>query len=354
MSEFSDYLLLRAPIDPHEELVRLSATGLVLPSRGGWSVVVSPERETFVQGGLPLVLLVDYAAEHGLEVRVYVRGKLSARLSVSSAQGRKSKFAQDEWVDLRVLDRPAAARLDAKLRTMTWTHAEIRDELAAVLGVDLPRHVGGRDLAPLRADLADTFPEGDYFVDGRRKPWGGVVSPPGATANSMSIALLERVMAEADAEAATPRPKKGAGKAPKISAREGKELADAVRSAPSVEATAPALTSGDVDLAACATPRAWLDAKRTIDPARASAGVIAELERTVRAGRFLDAGDSAVVVREGAAMLLGRSLAAQRGASAGAWLQAQSEAARSPAERAAWDCAISALTTALKPKPRGK
>ncbi len=352
MSEFSDYLLLRAPTDPHEELVRLAATGLVMPTRGGWSVIVSPERETFVQGGLQLVLLVDYAADHGLEVRVYVRGKLSARLSASSQAGRKSKFAQDEWVDLRVLDRPSAARLDARLRTTTWTHAQIRDELAEVLGVDLPRFIGGRDLAPLRDDLVDTFPEADYFVDGRRKPWGDVTSPPGATANSMSIALLERVMAEADAAASTPAPK--ARKSAKVSAREGKELAEAVRNAPSVEATAPVLSLGDVDLAACATPRAWLDAKRQIDPARASAGVIAELERTVRVGRFLDAGDSAQVVREGAAMLLGRCLAAQRGASAGPWLTAQESAASGPVERAAWGCAVSALTTALRPKPRGK
>ena len=96
-------------------------------------------------------------------------------------------------------------------------------------------------------------------------------------------------------------------KSPPVEVVTAAEMADLSRSFRAAKplAVEPAQASGpDVDLAACTTARAWLDARSRVVPEQASPAVLRELERVVREGRF--EGDAAVVVREAAAMLLAR------------------------------------------------
>jgi hypothetical protein len=95
------------------------------------------------------------------------------------------------------------------------------------------------------------------------------------------------------------------------------------------------------DLAHCRSAREWLDARRSIDPSRATPELLAELERTIDGDRFADEGEAATIVREAAGMLLGRALVAQRGVAAAVkTLSAAAEKASNPASRNAWQVAI--------------
>ena len=108
----------------------------------------------------------------------------------------------------------------------------------------------------------------------------------------------------------------------------------------------------DVDLAAAPDAATWLALRRPIDPAQASARLVRELERTVREGRFPREGERALVVREAAAMLLGRCIAAQRGKAGEAWLTGRRDAAASAEERAAWEIAEARYRTAMVSQAR--
>jgi hypothetical protein len=120
--------------------------------------------------------------------------------------------------------------------------------------------------------------------------------------------------------------------------REMDEIASAFRNAAPIEHAA-AEGAGEVDLAACKNARAWLDARKRVDPARASAAVMLELERVIRDNRFSSEGDIAVVAREAAAILLARCLKAKKRADAAAYLAAREAEARGAAESAAWSVA---------------
>lgn len=102
----------------------------------------------------------------------------------------------------------------------------------------------------------------------------------------------------------------------------------------------PAPVAGaERQLATAANASEWLAVRRTIDPARITAEVMSELVDVIRAGRFPREGERAQVVREAAAMLLGRALKAQRATAATvSALRAQGPGCAE--ERACWEIVL--------------
>jgi len=185
--------------------------------------------------------------------------------------------------------------------------------------------LNGGQLLDSRDDLEMRFPEGRLFVDGkvvqREDPLDGI------------DAIL-------DAEKKAPSSSRGKPKLTRVvmARREMDEIASAFKNSAPLERTA-AESAGDVDLAACKNARAWLDARKRVDPARASAAVMIELERVIRDNRFSAEGDIAVVAREAAAILYARCLKAKKRADAAKHLAAREAEARNTAESSAWNVA---------------
>jgi hypothetical protein len=159
-------------------------------------------------------------------------------------------------------------------------------------------------------------------------------------ANEFREADIEEIL-KSDEKAAAQRRKEAAPSAPSVTAKELRDLSRSFARAPEYFVARPDI--GFMDLAQCSSPRQWLDARRAVDPARATAELISELERTVDGNRFSDDNEMSIVVKESAAMLLGKALAAQRGTtSAIAYLSAARDRATSTEAQNAWELAITA------------
>ena len=326
MSEFSRYLLLREDVDVVAGFVeRERATALVLRNQHGFTVLASPQHDAFVASDRFLWIAYDFAADHGFVLEVHEQGACVARLEARSEGERASKFDRSGFVARTLLSARSAVAIDARLKKGDWTHRDIRDLVAREMGFEPVAFLNGGQLLDSRDDLEMRFPEGRLLVDGkpleREDPLDGI------------DAIL-------DAEKKAPPSAKGKPKLARVvmARREMDEIASAFRNAAPLERTVAEGVS-DVDLAACKTARAWLDARKRIDPARASAAVLLELERVIRDNRFSAEGDIAFVAREAAAILLARCLKAKKRSDAAAYLATREAAARGTAESNAWSVA---------------
>ena len=353
MSEFSQYFLVRGAVDGVELLEQLRATGFVIPNRAPWTLIVSPDAEDLEDSQLPLMLAYSFAADHEFELRAYKNGELVARLSARTEGGPTYKFRAEEWVEHQLMPEKIAMMLEAIFKKGAFTHRSIRDEVSRLLGFRAEPQLRGEDLIDQIEELSERFQNGVFVRDGKRVVRGQETAEP--SIDDVDDDLIDdedeqedekpkkTAKAEKSAKAEKPAKKKAT-----ISAEEGRELARAFKNAAPLTAK-PAANLDEVDFAGCTTPRAWLDAKNLVDPARASANVQKELERTVREGRFAGTGDPETVVREAAAMLLARCYFSQDVKNAEAIFIAHETAAQSNAERSAWTAAIGRYRALKKP-----
>ena len=326
MSEFSRYLLLREDVDVVAAFVeRERATALVLQNQHGFTVLASPQHDAFVASDRFLWISYDFAGDHGFVLEVHDKGARVARLEARSEVERAYKFDRSGFVVRTLLSARSAVAINARLEKGDWTHRDIRDLVAREMGFEPVAFLSGGQLLDSRDDLEMRFPEGRLLVDGKRVER----EDP-----------LEGVDAILDAEKKAPSSSRGKPKLTRVvmGRREMDEIASAFRNAAPLERAA-AEGASDVDLAACKNARAWLDARKRVDPARASAAVMLELERVIRDNRFSAEGDIAVVAREAAAILLARCLKAKKRADAAKYLAAREAEARNTAESSAWTVA---------------
>jgi hypothetical protein len=326
MSEFSRYLLLREDVDVVAAFVeRERATALVVQNQHGFTVLASPQHDAFVASDRFLWITYDFAGDHGFVLEVHDKGARVARLEARSEVERVSKFERSGFVVRTLLSARSAVAIDARLKKADWSHRDIRDLVAREMGFEPVAFLNGGQLLDSRDDLEMRFPEGRLLVDGKVVPR----EDP-----------LEGVDAILDAEKKAPPSARGKPKLTRVvmARREMDEIASAFRNAAPLEREAPE-GLGDVDLAACKNARAWLDARKRVDPARASAAVMLELERVIRDDRFSAEGDIALVAREAAAILLARCLKAKKRADAAKYLAAREAEARGADESSAWSVA---------------
>jgi antitoxin component of MazEF toxin-antitoxin module len=123
--------------------------------------------------------------------------------------------------------------------------------------------------------------------------------------------------------------------AAQISLTEAVELSATFQHARTEPGRAEVIPGAEKQLAKASSATEWLAIRRTIDPARVTPDVVSELVSVIRHGRFPNEGERATVVREGAAMLLGRSLKAQ-GATAASVIKMRGDVVM-PNEQACWD-----------------
>jgi hypothetical protein len=124
----------------------------------------------------------------------------------------------------------------------------------------------------------------------------------------------------------------------RIAPAEAAELSATFKHARTEPGRAEVVAGAEKELAKASNASEWLAIRRTIDPARVAADVMTELVSVIRQGRFANEGERATVVREAAAMLLGRALKAQ-GTNAAAVAKLRGTVA-TPAEQACWDIVL--------------
>lgn len=106
-----------------------------------------------------------------------------------------------------------------------------------------------------------------------------------------------------------------------------------------------------VDFRKVRTARQWLDLRKMVDPATASPMVMEHLQLVLQNGLNLEGtADQLTVVRESAAMLLGRCLAAQKGKDAKDLISGLMTKATSKTVKALWKVALAGAESQLKPK----
>jgi hypothetical protein len=327
---------------------------VIAPHESPWTVVVVDDLPDLASRRPPCLLGYVYAADHGFDLSLFVAGERVARLSAASDVGhRYALHGGAAFVEHRVWSRDEQAAIERLLASRDWCHDDVRDKVAKAAGFKVEAWLAWRFLEHDGWDLLEQrFPDGVLLE-------GGVRHVRDDEAELDELLHAEDAARAAKAAAAGKSAGNRRGKAParrggakanagpraSFTAAEGRALSEAFRDAAPLVAEHVEKV-GDVDLAACATPRAWLDTKKRIDPNAATDAVVAELERTVREGRFHEDADRATVVREAAAMVLGRCIA-KRAVHPAAWLEARRAAAASDAERAAWD--IVATTAGIKP-----
>lgn len=329
MSEFSRYLLLREDVDVAVGFVeRERSTALVIPNQHGFTVVATPHHERFLARDRFPWISYDFASDHGFLLEVYEKGARVARLDARSEVGRSSKFDRGAFVAQTLLSARSAIAIDARLKKDDWTHGEIRDLVAREMGFKPIAFLSGADVLASREELEGRFPDGRLLIDG-------------------TLASREEPLDDVEAIlAAEKKARTGAKAKPKLtkvvmSRAEMSDLASAFRNAAPLDASAHVTASAahEIDLAGCKAARAWLDARKRVDPAHASAAVLRELERVVRESRFASEGDLALVAREAAAILLARCFKAMKRPDAATYLAAREAEARDAAEAAAWQVA---------------
>lgn len=344
MSEFTQYLLVREPTERTLELARTAKlTAVVVPNRAPWTLVVVPELDDDVVKAFPCCVSYDYAEDHGVGFAVYAGGRLRGRLSAASEVGHRHKFDAGAWTEQKLLSAKQAAAFTALLAGEEWSHDEVRDQMVEALKFDLEDWISWRLIAEEWPELLERFPaavrldKGAPFAPKKARPEGNVA------------ALLKAEAAAAEpAPAATGKKKKPKSTPLAMSAEESRAIAETFKhSAPIAPQTQPKDLVAEVDLAMCTSSREWLDAKKRIDPKTATDRMVAELERTIRDGRFAAEGERAAVVREAAAMLLGRCVAA-RGLDRVRWVEARRSTAKTAEERAAWDIVENVAATQAK------
>ncbi|MBX3157134.1 MAG: hypothetical protein KF773_14255 [Deltaproteobacteria bacterium] len=353
MSEFSAYLVVQEPAAAVVDRVcARGVSAVVLPTDGAWTIVVCGELDDVLPIPFPSLLSYAYAADHGFQLELFVAGRRAGRLTAASEVGHRWRFEPKPWVEHGVLTAPVAKQLGALLASEQWDHESVRDQVAAVLGFPAESWLSFQYLVHDGDDVLERFPGAVWIERGKRKT---VKAPPtAATAAAKVMDALkappagDKKPAKAKAAAAT------GGKKPErrlaMSNEELRDLSNSFAGAAPVAAPAAKGNAASVDFAQCRTSREWLDAKKLVDPKIASDDVLAELERTIREGRFADEGERAVVVREAAAMLLGRCLASRKMDRA-AWLRSRAGTATSPEERATWS--IVATVAAVDPASIG-
>jgi hypothetical protein len=275
---------------------------------------------------LPTCLLYDFAADHGFNLMLLVDGNARARVTAANEVGRRAIFSSKQWVDEKILAKTVAAKLATFLDEEEWTHADARDRVAAAIGFPVTSWLSWeyveRDGGVASLELFQKFPNAIRFANGEHK---ALVNPLDAVDQGVE-AILRRE--ENDAKPAAPKKILGLG------AAEAKSISAAFREAAPLVAGPKDLVAF-VDLAACANGRAWLDAKKKIDPAKATDEVIEQLRIVVDEGRFASEGDRAIVVREAAAMLLAKCLRQQK-IDAKKWIKAARKT-KTPAATTAWE-----------------
>lgn len=106
-----------------------------------------------------------------------------------------------------------------------------------------------------------------------------------------------------------------------------------------------------LDFRKCRTARQWLDIRKMVEPEKASALVMEHLRLVLTNGLTLEGTpDQLQVVREQAAMLLGRCMAAQHGKAAKEEIAALSTKASGKALKNLWKVAAAGADAQLKPK----
>lgn len=340
MRESSQYVFIPAYVDAVPLLESLGATGLIIENSEAWTLVVVVDRDELEEEPLPLLLSYDFSTEKGFELRAFKEGELAAKVVVSADSPPRATFLADEWVEHDLLTKKTAKDLDSRLKKGVFSAATVRDEVAKAFGFRVEATLRGADLENDLESLRKRFGAAEYLLEGAQQEWEG--DEDGEDQDD------EDAVTSVGATKAPEPPKKTSSG--KISLKEAEEISRAFRDAAPLLKPAVEATAADVDLASCPTPRAWLDTKNLIDPARASAAVIAELERTVREGRFPGAGDSAVVVREAAAMLLARCLHAQNEDDTESVLAAHLAKATTHDERSAWEASVARYRALRKGK----
>ena len=172
MSDFSKYLLLQSSCRPAELLERLRVTGIVVPNLDPWLLVLTTAHERVRDKGL-LVLEVDYAADHGLHLRVFQLGRVIAELKAESEVERRASFEPAPWVQCGLLKRAASQAIARLLARDDWHHEDVRDAVAKRIGFRPVSFLRPEDLKTRLVELRERFPGAVFVRDGVSAPLGG-------------------------------------------------------------------------------------------------------------------------------------------------------------------------------------
>jgi hypothetical protein len=324
----------------------------VAPARGARVAIfpdANPERIVRALGvQLPAAVLVTLAVGEGVPVVVGVHRRGSAVLALKLDDHAAPKVADAAVTQLTsVLSLKPAKAAPAKPAKPAKKPEAFRDVLYRLL--DLGDLVAGRHFAAVTRGAAETparFVGFTYVHDTRVR--------------DLTAADLvddepepEPEPEPAPAPAAPPRAGtgtgnskgkgKGAGKKQviRLAPAEAAELTQAFLHARTDPSRPAPVAGAEGQLATATNATAWLAVRRTIDPARVAADVMKELVDVIHVGRFASEGERATVVREAAAMLLGRALKAQKATSAlVAQLRRDAGPSSGPAEQACWEIVL--------------
>lgn len=299
MSEFSRYLLVRQPPEAViPALVAARATAIVVEDQAPWTRVLPEDDDLLKRVPFPCALVFDFAEDHGVTLELFVNGSYKARLLAANEVGRRVRFTAEPWIEAGLLSREEATSLATFLKTQDWSHAAVRSRVAQLFGFLDEAWISYRYLT---LDDSHAYELGDAT-------WlkEGVPVQRIPEEDALDDASIEAILR---AEAAAPKHEPATPPSNPVTPDLIQTFADvdAALTRPP-KATAPVQLVDHVDLDACTSAREWLDARKRIDPRRASEEVLAMLERTVREGRFAGEGDLGLVVREAAAMLFARCL----------------------------------------------
>ncbi|MEO8801413.1 MAG: hypothetical protein ABI551_26220 [Polyangiaceae bacterium] len=276
---------------------------------------------------LPSCLLYDFAEDHGFNLLALVDGNARARLTAANEVGPRSTFVSKPWIDDKWLSKPDATTLGDFLEHGKWTNAEARDRVAEAVGFPvfgwLSWETIERDGGVESLSVFQKYPTAIRFANGEQSQ----LVDPLLSADRGVEAILQR-------EHAQPKKKSESTRPLRLNAAEAKSIAEAFRDAAPLVASPRDLVAF-VDLASCVNARAWLDAKKKVDPATATDEVIEQLRIVVDEGRYPDEGDRAIVVREAAGMLLAKCLK-QRKVDVTKWIKGARKT-KTAGAKAAWE-----------------
>jgi len=156
MSEFSDSLHVvdRAPEAVATVLRTLGVVAAVLPRVGRHTTVLVgradvPKVRATLRG---LMMMYEYAADHGLSVTLF-RGDAELARIARSFEGGKVRFDREPWMEAGLLDDEEAVALEEALQS-----DECAAGVASALGLRDAEWVSGRDLTERLATVRKRFP----------------------------------------------------------------------------------------------------------------------------------------------------------------------------------------------------
>jgi hypothetical protein len=163
VSESTDSLHLvdRDEAQAVESLRNAGVRGLVLPRRGRHTTLLVPRQEqsTWLSSTPGLIVRYQFAADHGLRVRLYQGGHVLSELRRDFERPVPPRFDPAPWLAHGLLDDAAAAEALERRLAQPWPDRNRRHWVAERLGLLDVDWVSGDDVLQRMESLQERFPE---------------------------------------------------------------------------------------------------------------------------------------------------------------------------------------------------